>query len=95
MLSQEEVKNIAHLARIGVTEEETEKYRKDLSAVLDFFQELQSLDTEGIEPIGHITGRVSEAREDGTDDFGASGKEAIRKNFPESKDRFLKVKSVF
>ncbi len=95
MLSKEEVKNIAHLARIGVTEEETEKYRKDLSAVLDFFQELQSLDTEGIEPIGHITGRVSEAREDGTDDFGVSGKEAIRKNFPESKDGFLKVKSVF
>lgn len=95
MLTADEVKHIATLARIGVTEEETEKYRKDLSAVLDFFQELQALDTENIEPIGHITGRVSEARGDGAEDFGTSRKASIKKNFPESKEGFLKVKSVF
>jgi aspartyl-tRNA(Asn)/glutamyl-tRNA(Gln) amidotransferase subunit C len=95
MLSKDEVKHIATLARIGVTEEETEKYQKDLSAVLDFFQELEKLDTEGVDPIGHITGRVSEAREDGAEDFGVLGKEAIKKNFPDDKDGFLKVRSVF
>jgi len=95
MLSKDEVKHIATLARIGVTEEETEKYQKDLSAVLDFFKELEALDTEGIEPIGHITGRLSEARGDRVEDFGTSGKDGIKKNFPESKEGFLKVKSVF
>lgn len=95
MLSIDEVKHIATLARIGVTEEETEKYRKDLSAVLDFFQELEKLPTDDVEPIGHITGTAGVVREDRTEDFGSLGKEAIRKNFPNAKDGFLKVKSVF
>lgn len=95
MLSQEEVKNIALLARIGATDEEVERYREELSAVLDFFKELEALDTGAIEPIGHITGRVNEARYDATEDSGMASKELIKKNFPESKGGFLKVKSVF
>lgn len=95
MLSVEGVKHIAHLARIGVTEEEIEKYQKNLSKVLDFFQELQALDTESVAPVGHITGALTHPREDRAQDFGSRGNEALRKNFPDSKNGFLKVKSVF
>lgn len=95
MLSREEVKNIALLARIGIKEEEIEKYQKELSAVLDFFRELEMADTAGIEPIRHIAGMTDVARADGAEDFGASGKEMILKNVPETKDGFVKVKSVF
>lgn len=94
MLSPEEVKKIAALARIGLTEEETEKYQKELSAILDYFKKLQELDTEKIEPIGHITGRFNSFREDKQEDFGSLGKVAIMKNAPETKDKFIKVKSV-
>jgi hypothetical protein len=38
MLSVDEVKNIAKLARIGLSDEDVPKYQKDLSAILDFFQ---------------------------------------------------------
>lgn len=95
MLSKDEVKNIALLARIGIKEDEIDKYQQDLSAVLDFFCELQTVDTDNVEPIGHITGMVDIIREDRAVDFGSAGKEAIKKNFPDSKDGFLKVKSVF
>lgn len=95
MLTKDEVKHIAHLARIGLKEEEVEKYQKDLSAVLDFFRELEGADTDKVEMIGHITGRTGEARDDRTEDFGSFGKEALKKNFPDAKDGFLKVKSVF
>lgn len=95
MLSTDEVKHIALLARIGLKEEEVEKYQKDLSAVLDFFQELSAADTENVEPIGHITGRIGDAREDRMEEFGNLGTDAIKKNFPDGKDGFLKVKSVF
>ncbi|MDO8566146.1 MAG: Asp-tRNA(Asn)/Glu-tRNA(Gln) amidotransferase subunit GatC [Candidatus Moranbacteria bacterium] len=95
MLTKEEVKNIALLARIGIKEDEVEKYQKDLSAVLDFFRELETVKTDGVEPIGHITGMVGVARTDQTEDFESVGKAEIIKNVPETKDGFVKVKSVF
>lgn len=95
MLTKEEVKNIALLARIGIKEGEVEKYQKDLWAVLDFFRELKTVATNEVEPIGHITGRVGVARTDQTEDFESEGKAEIIKNVPETKDGFVKVKSVF
>jgi aspartyl-tRNA(Asn)/glutamyl-tRNA(Gln) amidotransferase subunit C len=95
MLSKEEVKNIALLARIGIKENEVEKYRKDLSSVLDFFRELKTVKTDGVEPIGHITGMADRARTDQAENFESAGKAGIIKNVPETKDGFVKVKSVF
>jgi aspartyl-tRNA(Asn)/glutamyl-tRNA(Gln) amidotransferase subunit C len=95
MLTQDEVRHIALLARIGIKEDEIGKYQKDLSAVLDFFRELETAATDDTGSVGHITGMTDVAREDRAEDFGASGKEAIKKNFPDAKDGFLKVKSVF
>lgn len=94
MLTESEVKHIAALARIGLSDKEIEKYRHDLSVVLDYFKKLEEMDTSNVEPIGHITGRVNVAREDKDEDIGAPGKEAILKNAPEKKDGFIKVKSV-
>lgn len=95
MLTKEEVQNIALLARIGLKEEEVEQYRKDLSAVLGFFTELEVLSTDDVEPIGHITGRENVAREDRVKDFDADGKAAILRNAPDTKNGQVKVKSVF
>jgi aspartyl-tRNA(Asn)/glutamyl-tRNA(Gln) amidotransferase subunit C len=95
MLTKDEVKHIALLARIGLKEEEIEKYQKDLSGVLDFFAQLEEADTEGVEPVRQIVGRENSWREDRDRDFPASAKEAILKIAPETKDGYLKVKSVF
>ncbi len=95
MLSEDEVKHIALLARVGLKDEEIPKYQKDLSAVLDFFEELKRLPTDDVEPIGHITGMTGVGRTDRHEEFNPGGKETLKKNFPDSKDGFLKVKSVF
>lgn len=95
MLSAEEVKHIALLSRIGLKEEEIPPYQKDLSAVLDFFKELERVPTDDIAPIGHITGRTDVMRDDVYEDFGEDGKRQILKNAPDTKDDFLKVRSVF
>jgi aspartyl-tRNA(Asn)/glutamyl-tRNA(Gln) amidotransferase subunit C len=94
MLSKEEILHIATLARIGLDEKDIEKYRHDLSAILDYFKKLEECDTEGVEPIGHITGMQNVFRSDKNEDFGSIGKEAIMKNVPEVKDGFIKVRSV-
>ena len=94
MLKKEEVKHIAALARIGLREKDIDKYQKDISSILDYFKKMEELDTEGIEPIGHITGRSNVLREDRENDFGSIGKDAIAKNAPELKSGQFKVKSV-
>ncbi|HOF42696.1 MAG TPA: Asp-tRNA(Asn)/Glu-tRNA(Gln) amidotransferase subunit GatC [Candidatus Moranbacteria bacterium] len=94
MLSKDEILNIATLARIGLSEKEIEKYRTELSAVLDYFKKLNELDVSEVEPIGHITGMQNVYRNDRNEDFGDSGREAIFKNAPETKDGYIKVKSV-
>ncbi|KKU55357.1 MAG: Aspartyl/glutamyl-tRNA(Asn/Gln) amidotransferase subunit C [Candidatus Moranbacteria bacterium GW2011_GWE1_49_15] len=94
MLTKEEIQHIAGLARISLHEKEIEKYQKDLSGILDYFTELQKLDTESVEAIGHITGMRNVFRQDKSSDFGSIGKEEILKNAPETKGGYVKVKSV-
>lgn len=95
MLSADEVKHIALLSRIGLTEEEVPEYQKNLSAVLDFFRQLETVDTENVAPIGHITGRSDVMRGDQEENWEESARAVVRQNMPETKDNFLKVKSVF
>ncbi|HLN19124.1 MAG TPA: Asp-tRNA(Asn)/Glu-tRNA(Gln) amidotransferase subunit GatC [Patescibacteria group bacterium] len=92
MISKNEVKHIAELARIGLSESEVEKYSKDLSSILDFIEQLKELDVSDVEPISHITGMENITRSDKESQFdNASG---IRKLFPEEKNGYDKVKSV-
>lgn len=92
MLNKNEVKKIAALARIGLSDKEIEKYQKDLSAVLDWIEQLKEVDVAGVEPTAHITGAKNISRGDKVIDFG--NKKEIIKLFPESKDNYDKVKSV-
>ncbi len=95
MLSEDEVKHIALLARVGLRQEEIATYQKDLSAVLDFFRELEHAVIENVEPIRQITGQEDVMRTDLQEDFGVANVAALKKNFPDTKNGFLKVRSVF
>lgn len=49
-LSREEVLHIARLARIALTESEIDRFREQLSNLLENFEVLQQVDTEGVPP---------------------------------------------
>lgn len=53
-LSLSEVEYIAELARLELTEEEKERFRVQLSAILDYARRLQALDTSGIPPTSSV-----------------------------------------
>lgn len=53
-LSHEEVRRIAELAKLDLTEEEVARYASQLSNVLDYFQRLQEVDTSQIEPTASV-----------------------------------------
>jgi aspartyl-tRNA(Asn)/glutamyl-tRNA(Gln) amidotransferase subunit C len=80
MLTEEEVKHIATLARIGLSDEEVERYRTDLSQTLDFFKELEKLDTGDAVETG-IPQKENDYREDHEEDFGSVGKKAFWRMF--------------
>ncbi len=92
MLSEEEVKKVAGMARIALTDEEVKKFQKDLSSVLDYVAELQQVDTEGLEIVSSVTGleNVERLDEPRLIDY----QEEIMANAPDRKDRYYKVKSI-
>lgn len=63
-LTVDQVKHIAKLSRIQLTESEVEKYRTQLSAVLGYIEQLNELDTSSVEPTVNTTGMVDRLRED-------------------------------
>lgn len=63
-INKETVLRVAHLARMGISDEEAEQYTAELGKILAFVDELQEVDTENIEGVGHITGMENAVRED-------------------------------
>ena len=63
-LSREEIQHIATLCRIAMTEEDLESMPEQLSHILELFQALQELDTEGVPPTGHSAAPESVMRPD-------------------------------
>lgn len=92
MLTREEVIKISHLARIQLSDHEVEKFQKELSAVLDYVEELKKVNVEGLEEVSQVTGLVNVQRDDKV--IMANNHEGILKNAPEIKDGFYKVKAI-
>lgn len=92
MLSTDEIKKIAVLARIELREGEVEKFQKDLSSVLDYVEDLKQVDTEGLEIVASVTGLENVSRVDIAVD--GQNKDEILHNAPEIKDGYYKVKAI-
>ena len=63
-LSREDVRHIARLTRVGLTDEEVEEMRVQLTDILAHFQSLADVDTEGVAPTGHSTDMHTVMRDD-------------------------------
>lgn len=50
MISEEQVRHVANLARLGLTDEEVEKMSGQLGAILDSIEQIRELDLEGVRP---------------------------------------------
>jgi aspartyl-tRNA(Asn)/glutamyl-tRNA(Gln) amidotransferase subunit C len=52
-LSTEQVRWVAHLARLALADSELEAMTRQLSAIVDYMESLRELDTEQVEPLAH------------------------------------------
>jgi len=94
MITKEEVQHIAKLARIGITEKEEEKFTKDLSSVLDYFDKLKKVDTSEVEPTTHSVLLENVQREDVVTNQSAETKKNLVGLSPDKKENYIKVKSI-
>lgn len=63
-IDPEHVRQIAHLAKIGLAEGDLEKYAAQLGDIIEYVEKLNELDLEGVEPFTHAVELNSVFRED-------------------------------
>ncbi len=64
MITKEQVEHVAKLARLELTEDEKELYTKQLSKILDYIDQLNEVNTDGVEPMTQPIPTVNVMRED-------------------------------
>jgi aspartyl-tRNA(Asn)/glutamyl-tRNA(Gln) amidotransferase subunit C len=63
-LTLEQVRRVAHLARIEVSDAEAESTLGHLNGIFSLIEEMQAVDTQGIEPMAHAQDLAQRLRED-------------------------------
>jgi aspartyl-tRNA(Asn)/glutamyl-tRNA(Gln) amidotransferase subunit C len=91
-ISKDQVKHVAHLARLAVTDEEAELLTEQLDKIIGFAEELNELDTDNVEPTTHVLELKNILREDEVRN-SVSVDEAM-KNAPAQKDGQFKVPNI-
>ena len=92
MIEKKDLEHMGWLARLELSEEDKEKYTPKLNSVLDYFGELDEVDTKGVEPTYHILPMSNVFRED---EINAPAKpltqEEALSNAPKKQDGFFKA----
>lgn len=92
-ISREEVEHVAKLARLRLTEEEAERYTRELDAILNFAAQLNELDTTNVKPTSHAFDVRNVMRPD-VNRPSVSNEEALG-NAPDQEEGQFKVPAVF
>ncbi len=93
MLTKEETLHIAKLARLNLTDEQIEKYRVQLSPILDYVDKLKEVDTSNVEPTFHPIGDLKNRfQEDGMDN--ALDVNDVTKNAKEKDGKYILTGAV-
>ncbi len=92
-LTTDQVKKVAKLADLELTENEVAKLGDQLSDTLEFVEKLKEIDTEKVEPTHSVTGLVNIMRDDETE-ASLSQEEALQ-NATIKENGYFKVKAIF
>ena len=92
-LTVEEVRHVAELAKLRLTETEIEQYAGQLSAILEYAERLQEVDTSSVPPTPYILPLTNVMRDD-VPEPSLTNAEALA-NAPDDEDGFFRVRAVF
>ena len=92
MITIKDVEHVAKLARLELTEDEKEKFTKQLGDVLKYVEQMNEVDTTGVVPMAHAFDVVNVMREDIV--VYEQTKEELMKNAPDEENGFFKVPKI-
>jgi len=92
-LTRDDVLKLAQLARLRLSEEEADQFTEEISAILGYAEQLQSVNLEGIVPTYQVTGLTNVMRPDKVIEYGAT-LEDLLKNAPATESGQIKVKRM-
>jgi aspartyl-tRNA(Asn)/glutamyl-tRNA(Gln) amidotransferase subunit C len=92
MIGKKDVEYVAWLARLELSEEEKERFTRQLGQVLEHAEKIKSLDTEDVEPTSHVVPLKNVMREDRVHP-GLSQEEALS-NAPRREGGFIVVPRI-
>ncbi len=91
-ISIQEVEKIAQLAKLSFTEEEKEKFSRQLGQILDYVAKLNELDTENVPPTYHVVALHNVFRKDEVKP--SMPQKEVLKNAPAKKNGYFSVPKV-
>jgi aspartyl-tRNA(Asn)/glutamyl-tRNA(Gln) amidotransferase subunit C len=93
ILTLDEVRRLAELAKLELTDEEAVKYQKELSEVLDYFAVLDGVSTEDLKPTTQVTGLANVMRKDTITQQVTNPAELLGLS-PKIQDQYIQVKRM-
>jgi aspartyl-tRNA(Asn)/glutamyl-tRNA(Gln) amidotransferase subunit C len=91
-LTPEEVRHIARLARVGLSDVEMPRLQSQLSQILDYFRRLQEVDTENVPPTAQTLAMHNVMRDD--EPQPSIDKEEVLANAPQREDDHFRVRAI-
>ncbi len=92
-LTHDDILKLARLSRLQVTDEEVAKFAEEISVILQYVEQLHTIDHAGLEPTSQVTGLVNVQRPDVVKEYGATPEELL-KNAPATEKGQIKVKRM-
>ncbi|SFB15373.1 aspartyl/glutamyl-tRNA(Asn/Gln) amidotransferase subunit C [Lentibacillus halodurans] len=91
-ISKDQVKHVAGLARLAITEDEADMFADHLSSIIEYAEQLNELGTENVEPTTHVLDLKNVLRKDDPKEW--ISKEEALKNAPDKQDGYFRVPSI-
>lgn len=92
-LSRDDVLRLAALARISLSDEEVESFAVEMSDILQYVEQLSSVDVSGLQPTNQVTGLTNVYREDEVKHYGYEPR-TLLENVPATDNNQIKVRKM-
>jgi aspartyl-tRNA(Asn)/glutamyl-tRNA(Gln) amidotransferase subunit C len=92
-LTREDVLKLASLSRLALTEDELDEFVEEIGEILQYVEQLQSVEVEGLAPTNQVTGLTNVTRDDTVIDYGYAPRDLLA-NVPSVEDTHIKVKRM-
>ena len=91
-ITSDEIKKLASLSKLSIADDEMDKYSQELSDILDYFSQLEKVDTSNIEPLLNVLDQVNDSKPD--EPQPSITQKLALKNAPKADGEFFQVPEV-